>query len=185
MHLHATEQAGGVETSYNEPAFVALGSNLDEPVKQVEKGLVHLDAAADLRVVACSGLYASDPMGPENQPAYINAVCEIATTLSPLQLLETLLAIESDRGRKRDTGRWGPRVLDLDLLLFGQRILRTPRLTVPHPGMLERSFVLLPLLEIAPGCIVPGKGAASLYRESVIDNDIKRIGDLSLVSARP
>ncbi len=166
-------------------AYVALGSNLDEPLSQVEQGLAHLHAADHVRVMVCSGLYVSEPMGPQDQPDYVNAVCKVETTLSPLQLLDTLLATESSRGRTRENGRWGARVLDLDLLLFGQRSINTPRLRVPHPGMLQRSFVLLPLLEIAPDCIVPGKGEARCYRESVVDYDIKRIRDISYLSVDP
>jgi 2-amino-4-hydroxy-6-hydroxymethyldihydropteridine diphosphokinase len=97
-------------------------------------------------------------MGPQEQPDYINAVCEIKTGLTPLDLLDKLQAIEATQGRVRTEERWGPRPLDLDILLYGGKSINTDRLIVPHPGMLERNFVLYPLHEIAPDLIIPGQG---------------------------
>jgi len=139
-------------------AYVGLGSNLQAPAEQVRAGLKELGALPDTRLGPVSALYRSPPMGPPDQPDYINAVAALDTTLAPLNLLEHLQAIEAAHGRVR--GRhWGPRTLDLDLLLYGDLELREDRLTVPHPGMHERAFVLYPLAEIAPQLRIPGRGA--------------------------
>ncbi|MEJ2687594.1 MAG: 2-amino-4-hydroxy-6-hydroxymethyldihydropteridine diphosphokinase [Gammaproteobacteria bacterium] len=139
-------------------AYVGLGSNLQAPAEQVRAGLNELGALPDTRLGPVSALYRSPPMGPPDQPDYINAVAALDTTLAPLNLLEHLQAIEAAHGRVR--GRhWGPRTLDLDLLLYGDLELREDRLTVPHPGMHERAFVLYPLAEIAPQLRIPGRGA--------------------------
>ncbi|MCB1756273.1 MAG: 2-amino-4-hydroxy-6-hydroxymethyldihydropteridine diphosphokinase, partial [Gammaproteobacteria bacterium] len=104
-------------------------------------------------------LYRSSPMGPADQPDFINAVVKAVTGFSALDLLDRLQAIEQQMGRVRDGQRWGPRVIDLDLLLFGSETIATPRLTVPHYGLAERAFVLVPLAEINPGLMIPGQGA--------------------------
>jgi 2-amino-4-hydroxy-6-hydroxymethyldihydropteridine diphosphokinase len=108
--------------------------------------------------MACSSLYRSAPMGPANQPDYVNAVMAVETALAPLALLDALQALETAFGRVRHGERWGPRTLDLDILLYGSEILATDRLTVPHPGLAEREFVLYPLQEIAPDLNIPGLG---------------------------
>lgn len=149
-----------------EGIFIALGANLDKPVQQVNKAMDDLDALEGLSVIRRSSLYASSPMGPADQPDYINAVCELTCSLEPLALLDQLMSLEHDAGRTREGGketRWGARLLDLDLALFGQQVINEPRLTVPHPGLLVRSFVLVPLLEIAPEVVVPGSGLARDY----------------------
>jgi 2-amino-4-hydroxy-6-hydroxymethyldihydropteridine diphosphokinase len=137
-------------------AFIGLGSNLDDPVAQVERALEALAALRDTRFVACSGLYQSEPMGPRDQPDYINAVAALDTRLGPHALLHALQAIETRQGRVRSGARWGPRTLDLDLLLYGMQHCHDAQLTVPHPGIQERPFVLYPLYEIAPDIDVPG-----------------------------
>lgn len=163
--------------------FVALGANLGDPVLQVIDAVEALRQLPEFDVVACSGLYTSSPMGPQDQPDYVNAVCELgcAASLQPLEVLEQLQAVENAAGRQRDAdgvnanGHWGPRLLDLDLLLFGQQQISTERLSVPHPGMLERPFVLVPLLEIEPHIEVPGKGYAKDYRDSLASCQLQRI----------
>ena len=135
-----------------ERVFVALGSNLGDRAGHIEQALCELDALRDVQVVARSGLYETEPVGgPPNQPLYLNAAAELRTRLEPQRLLAELLAIERVHGRLRRE-RFGPRTLDLDLLLYGFRSIRTERLTVPHPRMWERAFVLVPLGEICdPG----------------------------------
>jgi 2-amino-4-hydroxy-6-hydroxymethyldihydropteridine diphosphokinase len=130
------------------PAFIALGSNLDNPARQLQRAvsaLTRLPASALLRV---SSVYRSAAMGPGQQPDYLNAVALLNTALTPEAVLDGLLAIEQAQGRERGE-RWGPRTLDLDLLLYGEREIRSARLTVPHPRMHERDFVLYPLREIS------------------------------------
>lgn len=141
-------------------AFVGLGSNLDDPAAQVSRALDALGRLPDTECVARSMLYASRPMGPPDQPDYVNAVAMLTTTLSPHQLLTELQAIERQQGRVRNGKRWGSRVIDLDLLIYGEECCDDSRLQIPHPGIAERGFVLRPLLEIAPEVVVPGKGAA-------------------------
>jgi 2-amino-4-hydroxy-6-hydroxymethyldihydropteridine diphosphokinase len=145
--------------------YVGLGSNLDDPILQVRRGLTALAALPDITVVQPSSLYRSPPMVPPGQPDYVNAVCALATRLPAPRLFAHLQDIEDRHGRVRGPVRWGPRILDLDLLLYGDAELSGPDLTVPHPGLAERAFVLYPLLEIAPDLQVPSLGPiASLIR---------------------
>lgn len=138
-----------------ERAYIGLGSNQAEPRQQLRAALAALAALPDSRLAAVSSLYASDPLGPPDQPRYVNAVAALDTALTPLQLLDALQAIELEQGRVRKEQRWGPRTLDLDILLFGQRILDEPRLSVPHYHMHARAFVLYPLAEIAADLQLP------------------------------
>ena len=140
-------------------AYIGLGSNLAEPVAQIKSARKAIAAITGVQELAFSGLYRSLPMGPQDQPDYVNAVMGIATDLLPMDLLRSLQAIENDHGRVRKSERWGARTLDLDILIYGDQIIDLPDLTVPHPGLVERSFVLYPLFEIAPHILVPGKGA--------------------------
>lgn len=133
-----------------ERVYIGLGSNLAEPREQLRGALRALAAVPSSRLVAVSSLYASDPLGPPDQPRYNNAVATLETLLAPLDLLDALQAIEKAHGRERKAERWGPRTLDLDILLFGDRLLDEPRLTVPHYHLHARAFVLYPLAEIAP-----------------------------------
>lgn len=141
------------------PAYVGIGSNLDDPVRQVRTACEAFEKLPDSGFVACSGLYRSAPMGPPDQPDFINAVGAFLTRLGPRELLLALRAIEDQRGRQRDHAQWGPRTLDLDLLVLGGLVVDEPDLCVPHPGIAERNFVLLPLAEIAPHLVVPGLGS--------------------------
>lgn len=140
-------------------AYVGLGANLGEPRRQVEAALGELDAIPRTRLLKASSLYRSVPMGYAQQPEYVNAVAELETSLAASALLAALQAIESRHGRSRSFAN-APRTLDLDILLFGDAMLSEPGLTIPHPRMHERAFVLKPLLELAPDAEVPGRGAA-------------------------
>jgi 2-amino-4-hydroxy-6-hydroxymethyldihydropteridine diphosphokinase len=136
-------------------AYIGLGSNLSEPIKQVQIAIDEIQKIMQSDVIRVSSLYLSKPMGPQNQDDYINAVLALKTTLSPLELLDALQSIETKAGRVRKENRWGARILDLDIILFGNEIINNDRLIVPHYGMREREFVLLPLAEIAPSLIIP------------------------------
>ena len=138
--------------------YIGLGSNLADPVKQVKSAIRALHTLEKSKLTKVSSLYKSLPMGPTEQPDYINAVVCLETLLEPLQLLDALQAIESVQGRQRNTERWGPRTLDLDILLYGEKIISSDRLNVPHSGLHERSFVLYPLQEIAPALDLPELG---------------------------
>ncbi len=157
-------------------AFVGIGSNLDDPAAQVRRAIVALDGIGESRCHVASGLYRNPPMGPADQPDYVNAVAWLRTGLSPLELLAALQAIEADAGRRRQGPRWGPRPLDLDLLVYGQRVIDTPDLQVPHPGVTERAFVLYPLSEIDPHRIIPGKGSAEALAAAVDGGALQAIG---------
>jgi len=159
--------------------FVGVGSNLDGPIQQSRRAWAALARLAETRLVKTSSLYRSNPMGPGDQPAYINSVVELHTGLSPLDLLDALQGIEADQGRVRGDQRWMARTLDLDLLLYGQQVLSCERLSVPHPGVTDRSFVLLPLLEVAPGCVIPGGGPAAGFIADAPDYQIHRVQEIS------
>lgn len=145
--------------------YIGLGSNLEDPRAQVSTALEELAALPDCRSHAHSRLYRSDPVGPPGQPDYINAVASFETTLEPLQLLDALQAIEQAHQRVR-IQHWGPRTLDLDLLLYGNQTISNERLIVPHAFMKERSFVLYPLADLAPEISLPdGTELSDLLRE--------------------
>jgi 2-amino-4-hydroxy-6-hydroxymethyldihydropteridine diphosphokinase len=138
------------------PAYVGLGSNLDDPAQQVRTAFRELADIEATRVVARSRLYRSAPLGPPDQPDYVNAVAGLLTQHAPATLLAALQGIERRHGRDRSGRKWGPRTLDLDLLLYGERELASDGLSIPHPHLHERAFVLVPLAEIAPSVRVPG-----------------------------
>ncbi|MDX3775110.1 2-amino-4-hydroxy-6-hydroxymethyldihydropteridine diphosphokinase [Chromatiaceae bacterium AAb-1] len=135
--------------------YIGLGANLHQPVAQLQAALSHLQQLPHSKLTAVSSFYSSRPMGPQDQPDYVNAVAQISTALSPEALLDQLQRIELEQGRQRKDERWGPRTLDLDILLFGDRQINTARLTIPHYGMKQREFVLYPLAEIAPQLVLP------------------------------
>lgn len=139
-------------------AWIGVGSNLDGPAAHVRAAFDALGTIPETDVVAVSPLYGSAPMGPADQPDYVNAVVHLRTALEPHALLDALQRLEAEAGRDRAGERWGPRVLDLDLLLFGDRRIDDARLRVPHPGIAERIFVLRPLADMAPDLDVPGLG---------------------------
>ena len=161
-------------TSARVQVFVGLGSNLNDPQHQVTVALQELAILPDSRVVNLSSLYRSAPVGPPNQPWYVNAVAELATGLAPQHLLDELQTIEQRHGRVRGV-RWGPRSLDLDILLFGSRKIATRRLTIPHPRIAMRNFVLLPLLEIVPNINIPGFGSARMLANALPISNIEKI----------
>jgi 2-amino-4-hydroxy-6-hydroxymethyldihydropteridine diphosphokinase len=142
-------------------AYVALGSNLDDPRAQVLRGFDALARLPNTKLIARSRLYRSAPWGVREQPEFVNAAAELETYLEPRALLDALLAIERAAGRERHGPRWGPRLLDLDLLLYGDRVLHEPGLALPHPHLHERAFVLLPLHDLAPALEVAGRGPIS------------------------
>jgi 2-amino-4-hydroxy-6-hydroxymethyldihydropteridine diphosphokinase len=143
------------------PAYIGVGSNLDEPRTQVLKAVDKLRASADVahtRVIAVSPLYGSVPLGPVKQADFVNAVVGVLTQLDAPSLLNALRAIESALGRPAKHEKWGPRVIDLDLLVYGRERRDDPALTIPHPGIVARNWVLYPLADIAPDLDVPGLG---------------------------
>ncbi|MGG7597464.1 2-amino-4-hydroxy-6-hydroxymethyldihydropteridine diphosphokinase [Pseudomonas sp. WC1] len=146
-------------------AYIGLGSNLDEPAEQLRSALQALDLIAETRLTAASALYTSDSLLP-GQPRYTNAVAAIDTALTPLDLLDALQAIENSQGRVRKE-RWGPRTLDLDMLLFGDQVIDAPRLKVPHYHMHARPFVLYPLAELVPASfrLADGRPLAQLLED--------------------
>ena len=156
--------------------FIGLGSNLDDPRAQVVRAMQALGRLPHTRLVACSSLYRSAPVGYLDQPDFINAVAKLETALSPRELLDALLALEHDNGRTREF-RNAPRTLDLDLLLYGSLQHHEHGLTVPHPQMHLRAFVLRPLLEIEPGCMIPGVGAAQDAARRCADQELERVAD--------
>lgn len=140
-------------------AYIGLGSNLDSPAAQVATAIDALAALPDCTLRAVSSFYSNPPMGPQDQPDYVNAVVALDTRLAPRALLDAMQGIERAQGRDRSGQRWGPRTIDLDLLLYGDSTIAEDHLTVPHPGMAERAFVLVPLAEIAPQVSIPGQGS--------------------------
>ncbi|PKG38081.1 2-amino-4-hydroxy-6-hydroxymethyldihydropteridine diphosphokinase [Psychromonas sp. Urea-02u-13] len=136
-------------------SYIGIGSNQQDPIKQAQQAIDALKLLPNSELVKCSSLYCSAPMGPQDQPDYINAVAAIETQLTPIELLDALQAIEQTQGRMRKDNRWGPRTLDLDIILFDNQNINSERLVVPHYGMHEREFVLYPLLEIAPKLTLP------------------------------
>lgn len=158
--------------------YIALGSNLDDPSAQVRQAIAELSRMEDARLQAVSSLYRSSPMGPADQPDYINAVAALETGLSAHALLDALQAIEQAHGRQRGPQRWGPRTLDLDVLLYGEQTINDQRLTIPHPGISERAFVLFPLQEIvAPDFIIPGHGSLQALLPRIVADRPERLPD--------
>ncbi|WP_340679213.1 2-amino-4-hydroxy-6-hydroxymethyldihydropteridine diphosphokinase [Paraglaciecola sp.] len=135
--------------------YLGLGSNLAEPTRQISAALGALNKLAETTIVCCSSLYASQPMGPQDQPDYVNAVVLLQTQLAPLTLLKSIQKIELEHGRVRKEQRWGPRTLDIDILLYGEQQIDSSDLVVPHYGLKKREFVLYPLFEISPQLSLP------------------------------
>ena len=156
-------------------AFIGLGANLGDPGAQVRRALLALAGLPGTRLVAASSLYRSAPVGYTVQPDFVNAVAEVETRLGALALLGELLATEARFGRVRTLPN-APRTLDLDLLLYGDRVISEPGLIVPHPRMHERAFVLAPLAEIAPDIAIPGKGRAGALLAACAGQKVEKIG---------
>lgn len=155
--------------------YLGLGANLNAPRKQIHAAVAALKALKDVEFVCVSHDYASKPMGPQDQPDYVNAVACVKTALKPEQLLDLTQAIELEHGRVRKEERWGPRTLDIDILLFGNDVINTPRLTVPHYGLTEREFVVYPLLEISPTLVLPSNQSLADITKTLPLNDLQQL----------
>lgn len=153
--------------------YVGLGSNLSDPQSQIHLAVDALKNSKLCNLTNLSSLYFSRPMGPQDQPDYMNAVAEITTHLSPLNLLDELQAIENLAGRVRKDNRWGARILDLDILLFDNEVINNERLTVPHYGLELREFVLLPLAEISPELVLPNGNNILALSHNIETNGLK------------
>jgi len=155
---------------------VALGSNQNDPAAQLAAAMLALDDFPDTRVQLCSPFYRSEPMGPVAQPDFVNAVAGLLTCLSPHALLARLQALEVGAGRRREQEqRWGPRPLDLDILTYGMQRIDEPGLQIPHPGIHERNFVLLPLLAVAPELDIPGLGCVHGLAAALTTEGLERL----------
>ena len=165
-----------------ERAFLALGSNLDAPEQRLLQAFEQIAATAGITLVRRSSLYRTAPVGFIDQPDFINAVAEVLTTLSPFELLAAALSVERQQGREREFQN-APRTLDVDVLFYGDQHVDSASLTLPHPRAHERAFVLRPLLEIAPHCVIPGRGPARDFLPACADQGIQRINDP--LDARP
>ena len=157
------------------PVYVGLGSNLNGPAGQLEDAFGLLAEIPGARLIKRSSLYRSAPFGGIEQPDFVNAVASLLTQLTAREMLSALQQIETQRGRERDEVRWGPRVLDLDLLVYANLIADEADLIIPHPGIEERNFVLLPLREIAPDLVIPGLGRVAEVSINVDEPRISRI----------
>lgn len=155
-------------------AYIALGANLGDPVATVNAAFTALEALPQSTLTARSALYRTAPVGIEDQPEFINAAARIETALAPEALLDALLAIEQDFGRIRAL-RNGPRTLDLDVLLYDDQVLDTPRLILPHPRLHLRAFVLYPLADVAPDLRIPGRGSLAAWLPAVANQGIVRL----------
>ena len=155
-------------------AYIGLGSNLNDPPQQIEKAIGMLGDLADTEVEARSSMYRSASFGPVEQANFVNAAVTLATSFGVHELLSQLKTIEHDIGREPAV-RWGPRIIDLDLLVFGDLVVDEPELIVPHPGIAERNFVLLPLREIAPELLIPGLGRLADIAVNESEPQISRI----------
>lgn len=155
--------------------YIALGSNQGDSETYLRAALADMDNLEGTKLLKTSSMYISTPMGRKDQPDYINAVCLLETTLAPHKLLNQLQAIESRHGRVRSDDRWGPRTLDLDILLIGDQVIDTPDLVVPHYGMAEREFVLVPLFELAPNMIMPDSNPLSVWVAKCTLEGLRRV----------
>ncbi|MFQ5644063.1 MAG: 2-amino-4-hydroxy-6-hydroxymethyldihydropteridine diphosphokinase [Thiogranum sp.] len=160
-------------------AFIGLGSNLENPGSQLRRAIHALAGLPGSGVQVQSSLYRSAPMGPQDQPDYLNAVVQLVTGLPPEDLLDRLQGIELAHGRTREQ-RWGPRTLDLDILLYGSEVIATQRLQVPHPGLALRNFVLYPLAEIDEDLVVPGLGSVKSLLEQCPRAGLLRLQETAL-----
>lgn len=157
------------------PAYVAIGSNLADPPRQAERAFTLLAGLPDTRLIRRSGIWRSQPMGPSDQPVFINAAAGLLTVLGPRELLDAMQAIERQMGRTPPVVRWGPRVIDLDLVVYADECRDEPGLTLPHPGLPQRNFVLYPLAEIAAELWVPGLARVCRLLERVSPEGIERL----------
>jgi 2-amino-4-hydroxy-6-hydroxymethyldihydropteridine diphosphokinase len=160
-----------------QPAYIGLGSNLQDPGAQVLRAYAALERLPITLVVSRSPLYRSTPFGPVSQPDFVNAVAGVLTQLDSRALLDELLALERAFGRPAERERWGPRIIDLDLLVHGRERRQDPGLTLPHPGIVERNFVLYPLADLAPDLDVPGLGRVAELKGRLAPLGLERLGE--------
>ncbi|HEX5460581.1 MAG TPA: 2-amino-4-hydroxy-6-hydroxymethyldihydropteridine diphosphokinase [Steroidobacteraceae bacterium] len=165
-------------TAIWQPAYIGLGSNLQDPRSQLARAVAGLQALAATRLVRVSPLYQSRPFGPVPQPDFINAVAGLVTQLDSRTLLDGLQALERALGRPAEHERWGPRIIDLDLLVYGAERRQEPGLTLPHGGIVERNFVLYPLCDLAPDLDVPGLGRVAELKGRLTSAGLERLGEL-------
>ncbi len=156
-------------------AYIGLGSNLKNPHSQVVSALEQLSLIPSSNLHSFSSLYMSRPMGPPDQPSYVNAVAWLQTRLDPHTLLQALQSIENEHGRVRTGEHWGPRTLDLDILIYGNYILKSQALTIPHPGIKFREFVLYPLHEVNKNLMIPTLGAIHRLKPRCYANGLTRL----------
>lgn len=157
--------------------FIGLGSNLNDPAEQINGALNKLAQLPSSRALQCAPWYSSKAIGPEDQPDYINTVVKLETTLAPEPLLDQLQSIEKEHGRQRNI-RWGARTLDLDILLFGENIIHTDRLEIPHPEMSWRGFVLKPLFDLAPTLVLPKGYSIKKYLTACDTSDLRPLKEM-------
>ena len=155
-------------------AYIGLGSNLKGPKEQIERALKVLSEAKETTLLSVSSFYQSKPLLDMRGPNYLNAVCKIETKLSALDLLNFCQEIEDNQHRVRGV-KWGSRTIDLDILVYGEQVLATKRLTIPHPEMINRAFVLLPLFEIEPGLKLPLLGPLKGLLERIQPSDVEKL----------
>lgn len=160
-----------------QPAYIGLGSNLEEPRVQIGRACAGLQALAATRLIRVSPLYRSKPFGPVPQPDFVNAVAGLLTQLDSRALLRELQALEKAMGRPAERRHWGPRIIDLDLLVFGRERRDDPGLTLPHGGIVERNFVLYPLCDLAPDLEVPGLGRVAELKGRLAPEGLERLGE--------
>ncbi len=159
-------------------AFIGLGSNMADPSAQLAGAVAQLAALPETELVAQSAFYSSRPVGPQDQPDFVNGAAWLRTELKPMELLDQLQAIEQAHGRKR-IRHWGPRTLDLDLLLYGNEAISSERLTVPHAELANRDFVLQPLLDLDPGRVLPDGRSLADLRQQCPDNNLQKLNHLA------
>ena len=155
--------------------YIGIGSNLSSPVKQVKTAIANLTILPETMILNQSSFYESQPVGPQDQPDYINAVVTLETALSPEALLKALQALEESQGRERLGIRWGARIIDLDILLYGNKVIQTKTLSIPHPQLKIREFVLYPLAEIAKDLILPTGEPVSTLRVQCFEKGITQL----------
>ncbi len=165
-------------------AYIGIGSNLERPVHQVLEARNALARLPNTRLLALSPLYRNPALGPGQQPDYVNAVAAIETRLAAHALLDALQAVEAKRGRVRGSVQWAPRILDLDLLVYGDSEIGDERLTVPHPRLAQRAFVLKPLMDIAANLDIPGLGPVTMLLSNLSQASLQRVGETEMVNAR-
>jgi len=158
-------------------AWLGLGSNQQQPVIQIKTALGRLDLTEGVKILKTSAMYQTPPWGDVSQDDFINAVVQIETSLEPMPLLRSLQSIENAMGRQRSEHRWGPRLIDIDLLLYGDVQCHTEHLELPHPRMHERAFVLVPLCELETNLVIPGRGVANKLLQQLDCGGILRLND--------